>query len=342
MKYLLLFFLIGIFALPGCHRKQYQPYRDGELLLGTFVRITIYDSTLNRDLMAQATDSAFHRIQQIEAHTNPFDSRSEIARINATAKVKQPVEISPLLLPILRQARIVASKTDGAYDPTLWPVFRLWHFGTDSARVPEKNQILRNLSRVNYRNFRIDSGKVLFFADSMGLDLSGISKGYAVEQARTVLKSFGFRNFIVDAGGNLGIEWHRRDSITVYIRHPRQEGTFLGSFSLARSCGVATSGDYQDYFLQDSVRYHHILNPQTGYPSRGVVSVTVLAPKATQADGLSTALFVMGKEKGMAFLRRHPDLEAVFVTIREGELNVSASPGLAKRFRRIIPNPQNR
>jgi thiamine biosynthesis lipoprotein len=341
MKHLLLLFLtIGIIALPGCHQKQFQPYSDGELLLGTFVRITIYDSTSNRDLMAQATDSAFRRIQRIEAHTNPFNAGSEIARMNASIRANQPIEVSPVLLPILRRAREIASETGGAYDPTLWPVFRLWHFGTDSARVPDRSQILRNLSRVNYRNFRVDSGKVVFSVDSMGLDLSGISKGYAVEQARQVLKDFGFRNFIIDAGGNLGIEWHRWDSITVYIRHPRREGEFLGTFPVAHSCGVATSGDYQDYFFQDSVRYHHILNPRTGYPARGVVSVTVLAPEATTADGLSTALFVMGKERGMAFLWQHPELEAVFVTLRESGLHVSTSPGLAKRFHRLTQNQQ--
>jgi len=115
----------------------------------------------------------------------------------------------------------------------------------------------------------------------------------------------------------------------VLIRHPRQSGAFFGKFTVRKSCGVATSGDYQDYFTVDSVIYHHILNPATGYPAREVVSVTVMAPDATTADGLSTALFVLGREKGLTFAENTPGVEALFIYVGEnGSLKPLLSRGL--------------
>ncbi len=333
MKYSTLFsVLILVLFFSQCNRPTYQPFSEHELLLGTFVHITIYDSSLNRELAARAVDSAFQKIREIEAHTNPYDSAAEISAINRQSTANKPVFLSPVLAPLLQQALNIARETNGAYDPTLWPVFRLWHFGTDSARVPDSLQIAHLLPRVNFQNVLLQNDTLIFTREGMGLDLSGISKGYAVEQARRVLKQSGFRNFIIDAGGNLGIEWHRRDSVTVYIRHPRKEGQFLGSFKVNRSCGISTSGDYQDFFLQDSIRYHHILNPATGYPAREAVSVTVWAPDALTADGLSTALFVMGADQGIAFARAHPGIEVLFVQETSRGLKEITTAGFSRRF----------
>ena len=202
-----------LILLSGCGKKQWQPYRDNELLLGTFVSITSYDSTLQNSVIKGAVDSAFGAIRMVEMHTNPFNPRSEIARINARTDSQLTFPVSDILYPLLRQALQISEMTNGAYDPTLWPVFRLWHFGTDSAAVPPQDSLAKYLKKVNYRDVSLSPGKIRFAQPGMGIDLSGISKGYAVEQARRALLKFGLRNFIIDAGGNLGIEWEKKKPV---------------------------------------------------------------------------------------------------------------------------------
>ena len=318
-----------LIGTAGCGKKRWQPPSESQLLLGTFVSITCYDSTLDGKTVHRALDSAFTSIRLLESHINPFDSSSEVARINARTRQQLVFPVSPVLRPVLQKAREISHLTHGAFDPTLWPVFRLWHFGTDRAAIPPKDSLKKYLSVVNYRDISLENSHLTFRRAGMGIDLSGISKGYAVEKGREVLKSFGLQNFIIDAGGNLGIEWHRHQPVNVLIRHPRQSGAFFGKFTIQTSCGVATSGDYQNYFSVDSVIYHHILNPITGYPARGVVSVTVMAPDAVKADGLSTALFVMGREKGFVFAEQTPGVEVLFIYAGEnGSLTPLFSRGI--------------
>ncbi len=332
MKYAIIFFLLIIIAITGCTQQKWQPYSRSEILLGTFVSITSYDSTLEKFTFNRATDSVFSAIRVIENHTNPFDSLSEIAGINSQTMRKQHFVLSPVLWPILKNALEISKETAGAYDPTLWPVFRLWHFGTDSAAVPPTDSLQKYLKLVNYKKISLKDSLLSFQESGMGIDLSGISKGWAVDKARKILLRFGLRNFIVDAGGNLGIEWHSPRPVNIYIRHPRLEGQLYGEFPVLESCGISTSGDYQNYFEQGGTRYHHILDPATGYPARGAVSVTVQAPDAATADGLSTALFVLGAQKALDFINKSPDLEGVVLFMRGDSLQYRPSDGLKDKF----------
>jgi len=171
------------------------------------------------------------------------------------------------------------------------------------------------------------------------IDLGGIAKGYAVDRALATLDGFRVEGALVNAGGNVGVFGGVPESalfLTQYrpfrvaIQHPRMPGRILGTVALDRARGVATSGDYQRYFERDGVRYHHVLDPQTGRPARALVSVTVIAPTATEADALSTGAFVLGPEAGLALVNALPEVEAVLVT-PAGE--VLASDGLdADRF----------
>jgi len=195
-----------LLGMAGCGKKNWQPHSESELLLGTFVSITCYDSTLEQSTVHQAMDSAFAFIRILESHTNPFDSTSEVARINARTVRDLVFPVSPILSPVLKKALDLSRLTSGAYDPTLWPVFRLWHFGTDSATIPQKDSLDKYLPQVDYHKVTVENSRIIFKQSGMGIDLSGISKGYAVEKCREILKSFGLQNFIIDAGGNLGIE----------------------------------------------------------------------------------------------------------------------------------------
>lgn len=319
----------------GCSHNEQPPYTDNELLLGTFVKITSYDSIPDRAVVRGAVDSAFRMMRTVENHTNPFDPQTEIAKLNARASRQSVFSLSPLLTAVMDSALNISRRTTGAYDPTLWPVFRLWHFGTDTAAVPSQDSMKKYLTLVDYRFLKLDGSHIRLNRTGLGIDLSGISKGFAVEKAREVMLSFGLQNFIIDAGGNLGIEWHSRQPVEIYIRHPRKNGAFFGKFPVQKKCGIATSGDYQNYFMQDSVVYHHILNPQTGMPARNAVSVTVLAPDATTADALSTALFVKGPDRAMKYVENTSELEAVIILAVKDSLSYRVSSGLKEKFVRI-------
>ncbi len=314
-----------------CSQKAHAPVQRTRILLGTFVKITSYDQNLSVSHIQQAIDTAFSTIQNMEHVLNTYDSTSFVSQINR-APANQPFPVPAGLLPLFNISLKIARETEGAFDVTIWSVFRLWHFGTDSAAVPDAARIQEALRYVGWQNISWHGDTLRKKYARTQLDFSGISKGYVVELARRVLKQKGLKNFIIDAGGNLGIEWHRPDSVKIYIRHPRQEGKFWGYFLVDTSCGIATSGDYQNYFMKDSVRYHHILDPRTGYPVRHTVSTTILAPNATLADGYSTAIFVLGPHKGLQFLNSHPQLQGVIVYSEKEKLKTVVSAGLNNKF----------
>ncbi|MFZ0389551.1 MAG: FAD:protein FMN transferase, partial [Calditrichia bacterium] len=345
MKIIFLKLLLFLFALNilNCHRKSELPQTKTQFLMGTFVTISSYDEAIGESDFQIAADSAFAAIHQIENHANPFDSRSEISLINSRTGSLSQFPLSTLLRPLIAAALQIARQTNGAYDPTLWPVFRLWHWESENPEVPPDSLIRMQLKKVDYQNLALRSDTLLVLQKEMGIDLSGISKGFAVERARKILQRMGLENFIIDAGGNLGINWQKEQPVSVYIRHPRLRNSLFGKFPVRASCGVATSGDYQNYFVRDSLRYHHILDPSTGkpahlpsprqpYPENRVVSATVWAEDATTADGLSTALFVMGTERALAFTDSLPGVEMIMIYLQSDSLHYAASKGLAEKF----------
>lgn len=325
--------ILVFILLIGCSRSSHEPVTRTQIHLGTYVNITSYDYTLDAQLIDSAIQEAFDAIAKVEAMTNPYDPDSEVGKLNRQKDTERVYFPNQEFLELVAGAIDVAQETGSSFDFTLWPVFRLWRFDTDSARVPPADKIQRMLLNVGYQKVKLDSSR-LIIEPGVEIDFGGISKGFAVEKARAVLVKRGLQNFIIDAGGNLGIEWHKSEEIQIYVRHPRKEGEFWGQFPLKHSCGIATSGDYQFYFIQDGKRYHHILNPQTGYPARGAVSASIIAPNATLADGFSTGVFVMGHEAGSRFIEAHPELEGLIIYEDEGNLQTYLSPGIKDKFHR--------
>jgi thiamine biosynthesis lipoprotein len=229
----------------------------------------------------------------------------------------------------------VAERTSGAFDITVQPLMELWGFNTPAPAVPDRAQIEERRRSVNWRNLAIEHGQVVRRNAATRIDLGGIAKGYAVAEAVRVLKDAGIRSALVDAGGDIyafgrtgGRPWR------VGIRNPRGEG-IIGVLDLCEQ-SLATSGDYERCFERDGVRYHHILDPATGYPAGGVVSVTVLSSNATLADAWSTALFVLSAQRGLECAEAVPDVDALIVTSEGKRLYTS---GLRDRIRAPAPPP---
>ncbi|MCX7882443.1 MAG: FAD:protein FMN transferase [Brevinematales bacterium] len=195
--------------------------------------------------------------------------------------------------------------SDGLFDPTVEPLMRLWGFyHTGVQRVPSPEELKNTLARVGFSSVTRRERTILLHGRR--IDFGGILKGYALDTMAAYLKKKSVSGFLLNAGGNILVWGEKPDHSlwNVAIRHPRRPNDVIAIFSLERG-SVATSGDYERYFMENGVRYHHILNPKTGYPvSHGVISVTVVASTGIESDGLSTTLFLLGKDKGMHLAER--------------------------------------
>jgi thiamine biosynthesis lipoprotein len=247
---------------------------------------------------------------------------SEISRVNRDAGKKE-TKVSPEMLRMIERAIEFSSLSEGAFDITIGPVFRLWNFR--EGKFPEEKNLRENLKKVGYRQIKIDRSRSSIFLqeEGMEIDLGAIAKGYAVDSASAVLKEKGIENFLVNAGGDLKVSGSKEKGVPwiVGIQHPRLPSKMVAKLS-PRQAGVATSGDYKKFFIERGERYHHLLNPSTGTPARECQSVTVMAPSAMAADALATAVFVLGPKKGLALVERMNDVHAIIVD-RGGSVLVS-------------------
>lgn len=202
--------------------------------------------------------------------------------------------------------------------------------------MPGPTLLQHQLQWVGTDHLKIDGHRIQFDSPKVKIDFGAIAKGYAVDAAIEVLVKNGISDAMVNAGGNLRTLGSNltKGQRRVWIKHPREKNLYFGSFPMDEGA-VATSGDYERFFIADSIRYHHILDPKTGYPARGCVSVTIKAPTAMEADALSTAIFVLGPDKGMALINRLPNTEGIIIFERDGKLTWIASAGIKKIFKAI-------
>jgi len=239
---------------------------------------------------------AFNRVFTVIAHidslANVFGD-GELAKINSGHRMKVSSELKEMLEVGIKMGKL----SGGAFDVTIYPLMKCWHFFRDQY-VPTDSEILAALQRVDYRKieFRHDT---LVLPEGYGIDLGGLAKGYAVESAIKVLKDMGVRRALVNGGGEIGVI----GSWKIGIRHPRQQDEIIDTFTLVDAY-VATSGDYERYFVKDGKYYHHILDPRTGLPAMELVSVTVVDTSGVWADAIATAVFVLGEDKGKKLLQQ--------------------------------------
>ncbi len=292
------------------------------------VKLCAKDSSTAQNLLTEV----FQEMERIDRMMDNYSPTSEITSINSMAG-KERVSISPEMGQVLRRSQYFAGLSGGAFDITIGFIKELWRFDSPNPAVPLSGQLAAALTLVGYQNIQLDAGRVRLLEPKMKLDLGGVAKGYAVDCAVEFLKERGAKSALVDAGGDVrlygkkpsGGDWQ------IAIRHPREKEKLIrvGKVGLP---AVATSGDYERFFTKDGKRYHHILNPHTGYPARGCVSVTVWTRTATDADILATAVFVMGPEKGMELVERLDEVEALIFFEKEGKLEYVVSPGVRDKL----------
>jgi len=294
--------LTGALFLLFAHGGRWIVRR--QYLMGTLVEIQAPDDG--------AITAAFREIARVERLTAKA-GEGELARLNRAAH-SGPVEVSEELFNLLEEALRYRELTLGKFDISLGKLIDLWGFGSEeeAPHVPAEEEIAPLLAG---REVILDKDKrTVRLGPNAELDLGGIAKGYAVDRAIEVLKEHGVSSALVDAGGDIRVLGRKRGRpFRIGVQHPRKEAEVLGIVELAGGRAIATSGDYERYFTEDGVRYHHILDPATGRPARGSISATIIAPTALEADALATGVFVLGPEAGLALIERLPEVEGIIV-----------------------------
>jgi thiamine biosynthesis lipoprotein len=267
--------------------------------MGTFVEVVSPDK--------EAPKIVFAEIRRIENLLSSYKPESEVSRLNAAGELK----VSPETFWIIKRSCEFSRASAGAFDITVAPLVDLWGFSNKNFRIPQEEEIKKVLLRVGWEKIVLQEkdNVVKFSLPGMKIDLGAIAKGYALDCAARKLKARGIKNCLINAGGQVyalgdksGVPWR------IGIRDPRKKE--IRETLKLKNRSASTSGDYEQFFIKDGGRYAHIIDPKTGRPARsGIISVTVIAPEATSADALSTAMFVLGKEKAQALAKRFSQTE---------------------------------
>jgi thiamine biosynthesis lipoprotein len=295
-------------------------------LMGTRVSVELWadDAARGRELVAEVMRE-YHRVDDAMSTYKPD---SEISRVNARA-ADAPMVIGDELFGLVERSLELSRASGGAFDITYDSVGYLYDFR--ARQRPTDSEIAERLAAVDYRHVVLDPARHTIFFKTHGvrINLGGIAKGYVVERAAAMLRARGVEHALLNAGGDTRVIGDRRGQPWIVgIRHPRVADEVVTRLPLVDEA-ISTSGDYERFFEENGRRYHHIINPATGRPTEGILTVTVIGPDGTMTDGLDTAIFVLGVEKGLELIEAYPDYETIIV---DSTGKVSYSKGL------IAPN----
>jgi FAD:protein FMN transferase len=287
--------------------------------MGTTVNVQVIapaDQALSRPAV-RSIDEAFLEIHRLERLMSTWIPESELSSVNAHA-AERPVHVGPDALAVLRKSQWASEASQGAFDITFEVMHGLWRFDQDiDGKVPDAAQVADRRSAIDFRSVVLDEARseVRFRRADTKINLGGIAKGYAIDRMARALLDGGLTDFIVQAGGDLYAHGHKPDGSPwiVGVRDPRgPEGSFFGSLAVTDHA-FSTAGDYERSFVSGGKRYHHIIDPRTGYPATASRSVTVWAEDAHTADAIDDAIFILGPEQGLPLCEAVPGCGAVLV-----------------------------
>ena len=304
--------------------RRFHLEKQTRFMMDTFV--TIY-AVGPQKLTSRAIDLALDRMQEVDTKFNMFNPESPVYAFN-----HEGVPISdPEIVAVIRVALEVARESEGAFDITVAPLLELWGFYGDYPDLPREGEIKECLTKVNYEYLSVKDGRLERNHKDISIDLGGIAKGYGIGQAVSVLEAEGVTSGLIDAGGDVyALGKKGRKLWNVGIRHPREED--LLGYVEVENLAVLGSGDYERFFVKNGKRYHHIVDPKTGYPAEDLSGITLIHPDPVAADAWNTALFVLGPEKGLEIVERTSGMETIMITASG---KVLYSSGFKDRLKRI-------
>jgi len=281
-----------------------------EAIMGTRVAVELWSE--DATLAARAMEAVIAEMRRTDALMSTYKPESQLSAVNAHA-FERPVTVDPEIIEVVARSFDFSRMSGGAFDVTYASVGYLYDYRAHQR--PSGEQVAAALPTIDYRQVQVDRERntIRFLRPGMRIDLGGIAKGYAVDRSIEMLRELGIEHAMVNAGGDTRLLGDRRGKPWIVgVRDPRNEGRMVTRLPLENEA-ISTSGDYERYFEEDGVRYHHILVPGTGDVARAVRSATIIGPDATLTDGLSTTVFVLGVERGMELVSRLPGVEAVIV-----------------------------
>ena len=311
-----LFFVLIL--ITSCNlTTKYKSFEQQKMLMGTIFNIKLHipvDKYTENELK-MIIRKAYAAINDVEQDMSEWIKTSPISQVAADAG-KQPVNVNDEIIHVVAAALEIAKASQGAFDITFKPLGYVWDIKKRTS-PPDPEAIEQAKQLVNYKNIKLNTEeKTLFLSkEGMFIGLGGIAKGYGAQKAAEVIKKAGISDFIIDAGGDLYFSGDKNGKPWVSaVKDPRKHGQLIGKYAIKSPVSMVTSGDYENFFEYEGKRYHHIIDPNTGYPAKGMRSVTVFSRDPMYADAYATAFFIIGYEKSLEIVKKNKDLAFIMVT----------------------------
>jgi thiamine biosynthesis lipoprotein len=319
IKYIQVLAISIVISLAPAIGEAQQEHLIQGLTMGTTYHITVVSGFFQG--ISGLKEKIDARLEEINRSMSTYQKDSEISRFNRFKEAGRKFKVSDDFFQVMRAGQTIYRLSEGAWDATVNPLVELWGFGSGPRKnkAPSQSEIAALLPDVGFSNIEILApGFLLKKRAEVSIDLSSIAKGYGVDQVADVLRKNGFKNYLVEIGGEILAAGHRKDGgkWRIGINRPQAEAAFNEVYKVVElsNRAFATSGDYRNFFEVNGVRYSHVIDPRTGYPvSNGVVSVSIIADTCTLADGLATAVMVMGADKGLDLINRLAGVEGLII-----------------------------
>lgn len=322
-------------VLATCHSQELERFESVQPHMGTRFIIVLYAP--NEKVANQGFQAAFDRIAELDDKLNDYRRQSELSRLSRSAPAPHPIGVSDDLFQVLSAARKLSDATGGAFDVTVGPLTKLWRRAHRRREMPDPRRLERALAATDYRAMRLDPAQreVRLTQPNMRLDLGGIAKGYAADQALRELECGGIDRALVNASGDMAASGPPPDSpgwlVGVTPLGPTNDSVSTPQlFGHLAHQAIATSGDTYQFVEIEGQRYSHIVDPRTGLGLTKRIGVSVLAPTGMQADSLASAVSVLGVHAGLDLISRRSGVEAMIVEQKDDQKTVKQTPGFRR------------
>lgn len=317
--------ILSLLLLAGCQKKEVKLEKDF-FAMDTYMKLTVYGETKQAE---KALERAEQEIVRLDNLWSTGKKESEISKIN---EEKQGI-LSEDSAKILETSLKISENTEGLFDISIYPAMEIWGFSDKNYRIPKEEEIQKVIGFINYKEIEYKKEeKNIQLKENMKIDFGGIAKGYTSARIMDIFQEEGVSGGMVNLGGNVQVMGKKPDGSKwkIAVQSPKKDGNYLGVLSV-EDTAIITSGGYERFFEEDGVIYHHILHPRDGKPANsGLTSVTIICKDGTLADGLSTSLFLMGKEKAEEYWRKHSEEFEIILLTEDGTLYISE--GIKEKF----------